>query len=182
MQPLDRLIALFGRRWAVPVLVELGRDRGCKLVTLCNRLGVGRETLRVTLDDLGEQGLVNLNPGYGHPMRPEYVLTADGLEVARRGVRLLKTVRRLDLEPLAFRKWTLPITWVIGPDSRRFGELRDELGGITPRALALSLKSMNETGLVRREVYDDYPPVTSYSLARRARPVYSALVPLARAV
>ncbi|MHC4448279.1 MAG: winged helix-turn-helix transcriptional regulator, partial [Planctomycetota bacterium] len=61
-------------------------------------------------------------------------------------------------------------------------ELRDELTGITPRALALSLKSMNETGLVRRVVYDDYPPVTSYSLERRARPVYTALVPLARGV
>ena len=38
------------------------------------------------------------------------------------------------------------------------------------------------TELVRRDVYDDYPPVTSYRLHRRARPVLAALLPLARAV
>ena len=46
----------------------------------------------------------------------------------------------------------------------------------------LSLKDMESGGLVHREVFDDYPPVTSYSLDRRARPVYRALVPLAEAV
>ena len=33
-----------------------------------------------------------------------------------------------------------------------------------------------------REVFEEYPPVTSYSLQRRARPLYRALVPLAQAV
>jgi DNA-binding HxlR family transcriptional regulator len=181
-EPLDRFVSLFHRRWAVPVLVALQQDRGAKFITLANRLGVGRETLRATLDDLISQGLVQRNPGYGHPMRPEYLLTAEGTRLAPSSGRLLSTVRRLDIEPLAFRKWTMPVTYVLGDGPRRFSDLREELGPITPRALTLSLKDMQQVNLVRRDVYDDYPPITSYRLNRRARPVFEALVPLARAV
>ena len=180
--PLDRFICLFHRRWAIGVLSELARDRGAKFVTLSHRLGVGRETLRATLDDLVAGGWVMPNPGCGHPMRPEYLLTAEGRRLAPCSSRLLRAVRRLDLEPLAFRKWTMPVTYVLGQGDKRFCKLRDELPGITPRALALSLKCMQETDLVEREVFDEYPPVTSYRLMDRGRPLYRALVPLARAV
>ena len=179
---LDRLISLFHRRWAVPVLVELERGHGAKFVTLANRLGVGRETLRATLDHLIALGLVERNPGYGHPMRPEYLLTAEGAQLAPPSGRLVATVRRLDLEPLAFKKWTMPLTLVIGDAERRFGEMREDLEIITPRALTLSLKQMQGSDLIERAVYDDYPPVTSYRLHRRARPILRALRPMARAV
>jgi DNA-binding HxlR family transcriptional regulator len=175
-------ISLFHRRWAVPVLVELQSARGAKFVTLVNRLGAGRAILRATLDGLIAEGWVQRNPGHGHPMRPEYILTEVGRQLAPCSGRLLETVRRLDLEPIAFHKWTMPVTWVLGSEPHRFGELRRELPGISPRALALSLKDMEGGRLVRREVFDDYPPVTSYSLQRRARPLYRALVPLAEAV
>ena len=182
MDPLDRFITLFHRRWAVPVLTELQTLRGAKFVTLAKTLGVGRETLRATLDDLVGQGWIIRNPGHGHPMRPEYVLTADGRRLAPCSGRLLATVRRLEIEPLALKKWTMPVTLVLGREPRRFSELRHDLPGITPRALTLSLKSMQETRLVQRDVYDEFPPVTSYRLHRRARPVLEALRPLARAV
>ncbi|MHC5004934.1 MAG: winged helix-turn-helix transcriptional regulator [Planctomycetota bacterium] len=179
---MERFVSLFHRRWAVPLLVELERSGGGKLVTLGKRLGIGRETLRATLDDLIAGGWVMRNPGYGHPMRPEYLLTPEGQRLAPSSGRLLGTVRRLDIEPLAFRKWTMPVTLLLGNEPRRFSELREELPGITPRALTLSLKDMQQTRLVRRDVIDDYPPTTSYRLERRARPVFSALVPLAKAV
>ncbi len=182
MVALNRFISLFHRQWAVRVLVELRRSRGAKFVTLHSRLGVGRATLRATLDDLIAEGWVLRNPGHGHPMRPEYKLTAAGARLAPCLGRLLGTVRRLEIEPIAFRKWTLPVTWALGECPHRFGELRRQLPGITPRALTLSLKDLEGDRLVHREVLDDYPPVTSYSLDRRARPVYRALVPLAQAV
>jgi len=182
VEPLDRFITLFHRRWAVPVLTELEASRGAKFITLANRLGVGRETLAATLDDLVAMGWVTRNPGHGHPMRPEYLLTAEGRHLAPCSGRLLSTVRRLEIEPLAFRKWTMPVTYVLGREPRRFSELRAELPDITPRALTLSLKDMQRTELVRRDVYDAFPPVTSYRLHRRARPVFEALLPLAEAV
>jgi DNA-binding HxlR family transcriptional regulator len=182
MVALNRFISVFHRRWTVPVLVELYRGRGAKFVTLHNRLGVSRAILSATLDDLIDEGWVHRNPGYGHPMRPEYILTEVGRQLAPSSGRLLETVRRLKIEPLAFRKWTMPVTLVLGSEPHRFGELRNELSAITPRALTLSLKDMERDGLVQRDVLEEYPPVPSYSLQRRARPLYRALVPLAEAV
>jgi len=42
MRWIERLIALFHHRWAVPTLAELCRSSGCKFVTLVNRLGASR--------------------------------------------------------------------------------------------------------------------------------------------
>jgi len=179
---INRFIMLFHHRWAVTVLDALHRDRGAKFITLHRRLGVGRDTLRATLDALIEQGWVERNPGYGHPMRPEYVLTARGDRLAPCSGRLLDTVRRLEIEPIAFRKWSMPVTWSVGGEPRRFGELREGLPGISPRALTLSLKELEHRGMIVRDVYDAYPPVTTYSLQRVARPIYRALVPLAEAM
>jgi DNA-binding HxlR family transcriptional regulator len=180
--PLDRLIGLFHRRWALPVLAELARSRGAKFVTLASRLEVGPATLRATLDELVARGWVVRNPGYGNPMRPEYLLTGEGQRLAPRSRRLLGTVRRMDIEPLALRRWTMPVAYLLGQGPRRFSELRQELPRVTPRALALSLRDMHDSHLVRRDVIDDHPPITSYRLERRARPIWDALVPLARAI
>lgn len=181
-KPTDRLVTLFHRKWAVPVLAELAAGRGAKFVTLVHRLGVSRETLRATLDELIIGGWVLRNPGAGHPMRPEYILTAKGKRLAPPSSRLIDEVKRLDLEPLAFRKWTMPVAYVLGEAPHRFSELRSELRGVSPRALTLSLKDMRDAALVQREVIDDYPPVTSYRLETRARPLLRVLRPLARAV
>jgi len=60
---------LFHHRWAAPILAELHRSKGSRFVTLSNRLGLGRESLRRTLSALIDAGLVMKNPGYGHPLR-----------------------------------------------------------------------------------------------------------------
>ena len=181
-ESLDRFVSLFHRRWAVPVLAELKRGRGAKLITLVNHLDIDRQTLRVTLDHLIEEGWVMRNPGHGHPMRPEYLLTPEGRRLAPGSAHLLGTVQRLDIEPLAFNKWTMPVTYLLGRGPLRFSELQHELPPITSRALTLSLKDLQQTDLVHRDVIDDYPPVTCYRLDRRAKPIWKALVPLARAV
>ncbi len=181
-ESLNGFVNLFHRRWAIPVLAEIARDRGAKFVTLVKRLGVSRETLRATLDDLVAAGWVMRNPGYGHPMRPEYILTPKGEAMAPLPSRLVAQVRRLGIEPLAFKKWTMPVTYLLGESPHRFSELRLQLPNVTPRALTLSLKDMRTAGLIQREVIDDYPPITSYRLDRRARPLWRALQPLAEAV
>src|ERR671932_1580387 len=85
---IEELIALFHHRWSAAVLAELRRTRGTRFVVLSKSLGVGRESLRRTLDALIELGLVRRNPGYGHPLRPEYLLTRRGEAVAGRLARL----------------------------------------------------------------------------------------------
>jgi DNA-binding HxlR family transcriptional regulator len=167
---IPELIALFHHRWAAPILAELARQKGSRFAALAGILGLSRESLRQTLSTLIDLGLVARNPGYGHPLRPEYVLTTRGRRVASRCTRLLEALDD-DARDVALRKWSLPVLVALRRASR-FSELRDTLPGVTPRALALALKDLQGAGLVDRQVEDAYPPTTLYlptPAARRLR-------------
>src|SRR4029079_6119097 len=73
----DALPNLLHNRWSVPVLAELARGDagGGRFANLRRRLGVSGESRRRTLATLVEAGLVARNPGHGHPLRADYVLT-----------------------------------------------------------------------------------------------------------
>ena len=174
MPEIDRLIALFHHRWAVPVLAQLHRSRGAKFVTLVNRLAVSRDSLRRTLGALIDQGWVMRNPGHGHPLRPEYLLTKAGTRVAPWCVRAMKLIRALGVEHVALRKWSLPVAFVVARGRVRFSQLRDSLSTSTARALTHTLKELQSEELVERTVSDEYPPATYYRLTNRGR----KLVPL----
>jgi DNA-binding HxlR family transcriptional regulator len=162
---IEELIALCHHRWSTPVLAELGRTGGARFVVLVNRLGVGRASLQRALAALVELGLVRRNPGYGHPLRPEYVLTPEGEEAAVRCARLLAAVD--GKSGVLLRKWSLPVLVALC-DNARFSELREALPGITARALALALKDLERTGLVTRRVEETYPPSTVYAATAEA--------------
>lgn len=136
----------------------MGRTRGSRFATLTGRLGVTGESLRRTLAYLQDEGLVQRNPGYGHPLRPEYVLTAEGRRVAPRAARLLRALA--GHEEVGLKKWSLPVLAELAKP-RRFSELSAALPA-TSRALALALKDLENAGLVRRTVTDDRPPQVSY--------------------
>lgn len=157
---IDELIALCHHRWSAPVLAELGRTRGTRFVVLANRLGVGRTSLRRTLDALIELGLVRRNPGYGHPLRPEYLLSPAGEVAAARCERLLAAVE--GKRDVVLRKWSLPVLVALGKQAR-FSELREALPGVTARALALALKDLERAALVDRRVEGTYPPTAVYA-------------------
>lgn len=164
------LIALFHHRWAPPALALLGERGGARFVELQRRLGVGRESLTRALDALVATGLVRRDTGYGHPLRPEYLVTAHGRSAAGLAARVLAAG---DSEVL-LRKWSVPILAQLG-EGRRFSELRASLGEISPRALALALRELEEARLVRREVVPTRPPSTVYRTTARGRRVHDAL-------
>jgi DNA-binding HxlR family transcriptional regulator len=160
------LIALFHHRWSAPVVAELLRQKGSRFVTLGNTLGVGRESLKRTLESLIDLGLVARNPGYGHPLRPEYVLTPRGRSVAERCAKLLAALN--GTTDVALRKWSLPVLAALRRPSR-FSELQAALPSVTARALALALKDLQGVGLVERRIEDAYPPIAVYAPTPRAR-------------
>ena len=166
----SELIALFHHRWAPPTLAELGRREGVRFVELQNRLGVGRDSLRRALDSLLDLGFARRNPGYGHPLRPEYLVTDRGRDAAKTCARILDAGE----EDVLLRKWSVP-TLAELHDDRRFSELRAALPGVTPRALALALKDLEAGGLVERDVRDMYPPTTRYRTTRLGDAVRRAL-------
>jgi len=165
------LLALCHHRWSLPVLAEIGRTRGSRFATLAGRLGVTGESLRRTLAYLQAEGLVERNLGYGHPLRPEYLLTADGRRAAPDARRLLATLA--GREDVGLKKWSRPVLGAL-EEPRRFSELRAALPEATPRALALALKDLQAAGLVSRRVLGGYPPSTLYEPTAAARPIAAA--------
>lgn len=172
----DPLAELFHRRWLVPALAALHLLQGAKFITLLNRLETSRTSLKQTLEEGATCGYIIKNPGYGHPLRPEYILTDAGRAIAPACVKLIDRLHTMDMEGVCLRKWSLPVLLAIRGKPARFGEIRDRLGPITDRALTLALRDLIEAGLITRRVIDSYPPTTQYQLASRAR----TLLPMLR--
>lgn len=180
MQAPPRLDLLCHHRWSAGVLAELHRGGGgAKFVTLERRLGIPRDSLSRTLAGLRRLRLVARNRGYGHPMRPEYLLTAAGARLAPACARLVAFVKRAGIEEQALRKWSLPVALALARGAGRFRDFREALPAITARALTLALESLRSADLVERRVTEGRPPGTAYRLTRRGRrlePVLKGLV------
>lgn len=182
-----RLAALLDSRWAIPVLAELHRGSGgvgafqgggAKFVTLQRRLEVSPDALSRTLAALIDQGWVVRNPGYGHPIRPEYLLSERGLALAAACSALLTEIDALGPEARAalLRKWSLPVALALAAGSGRFNDIKSALPGVTARALAQTLKGLESETLVERRILDEYPPRPRYDLPTSM----SALLPSLR--
>lgn len=61
-------------------------------------------------------------------------------------------------------KWKGVILFHLFEDTRRFGELQKLIPNVTRRMLTLSLRELEEAGIVHREVYRQVPPKVEYSL------------------
>lgn len=153
---LEHLSTLVHHRWALPILSELYRDDGCKFVTLVNRLSVSRDSLSRTLEHLQTLGLAVKNPGYGHPLRPEYVLTPSGQLVGSDALELMNQLHDLGITDMALKKWSLPVTLAVHTGLERFSALLEAFPGLTSRALTLALRDLETSGLIQREADSTY--------------------------
>ncbi len=160
----DLLCELFRYRWSAPILAELGRSRGCKYVTLNHRLGVADGPLRQALDWQIGRGWVVRNPGYGHPSRPEYVLTEEGAILAPRCGATIALLDSIDAGRAGLNRWTVPLVYTLSAGASRFGEIRPALCGISPRALSQSLREVMDADLASRHVAADIPVLVTYAL------------------
>ena len=163
------LIQLGSHRWLVPLLADLAAHRGARFVELIHRLRLPRDSLTRTLDAAAAQGWVRRNPGHGHPLRPEYILTETGDAAATRAATINEAQAAIGLPPGAATRWTLPLVAGIGAGHDRFNALSRLLAPVTPRALSQGLSALGNHGLVRREVVDMRPPTSRYGLTERGQ-------------
>ena len=166
----DPLLAqLTSHRWLVPLLADLAAHKGARFVELVNRLQLARDRLTRTLDAAAAIGWVQRNPGHGHPLRPEYILTDAGHAAALRAATIAEAQAAIGLPPGAATRWGLPLVAGIDAGHDRFNALARLLAPATPRALSLGLTALGQHGLVVREVVDGRPPSSLYGLTGNGR-------------
>jgi DNA-binding HxlR family transcriptional regulator len=175
MIPADDLRRLASGRWTVPLLALLAEEKGARFARLVGALAIPRESLVRTLEHVEQSGWVARNPGHGHPLRPEYVLTPAGREIGAACARMMAVRRRLDLPPASLPRWSLPILGRLDEDAARFTDLRTVLRPVTPRALSLNLQRMVAGRIVGRRVEQGYPPASLYGLAASGRELVASL-------
>lgn len=80
-------------------------------------------------------------------------------------------------------KWTMLVIRDLLSGTRRFGELRSSLLGVSPKTLTDRLRDLESAGLVRRTMYAEIPPRVEYDLTERGLalgPVLAALADFGR--
>ena len=162
-------------RWLVPLMAHVGEEHGSRFAVMLARLGLSRSVLAASLTALQEAGWLVRNPGHGHPLRPEYVLTPAGEPVAAFCRQVMAQRERLGLEHGQLPRWSLPLIARLDGENARFSALRDALRPVTPRALSLTLKQMLQVDLIDRALEDEFPPIAIYGLTGRGRELAAAM-------
>jgi DNA-binding HxlR family transcriptional regulator len=66
-------------------------------------------------------------------------------------------------------RWKLLILFSLSSGPKRFTQIAKNVGGITDKTLSKELKSLEANQLVKREVYDTFPPTVEYSITAHAK-------------
>lgn len=66
-------------------------------------------------------------------------------------------------------KWSVLVVTKLGSGTKRFNQLRREIGGISQRMLTLTLRGLERDGLVVRKVIPASPPGVEYDLTALGR-------------
>jgi DNA-binding HxlR family transcriptional regulator len=166
---------LTGSRWFVPVLALASREEGARFAVVAARLGISGSMLSRTLEQLLRKGWLVRNPGYGHPLRPEYVLSEAGRAVGAWCEGVMAQRERLCLATGSLTRWSLPVVLRLDRRWERFSTLQADLRPISPRSLSLTLKKLLGAQLMERRVEDSFPPTSLYGLTMRGQRLAAAM-------
>jgi len=161
---IELFVNITSRAWALPILSSLHVGVAGRQATLLAATGASRSAFAQSMDHLIKIGLLERNPGYGHPLRPEFRLTRLGKEAAAIADKVQR-VSSEDDQSLLRKSWTLPVLTSLQTPSH-FNDIKRNLQTITDRALSQSLKSMEIREWVHRSVDE---------IARPPRSIYSAV-------
>ena len=104
-----QLVNLCSRTWSLTALSLIAHGVSCRVSPLAAAAGCGRTSMSASVEHLISLGLLERNPGHGHPLRPEYRLTPGGVYVAEWAKGLINLVKSDQDQSLLRNKWSLPL-------------------------------------------------------------------------
>jgi DNA-binding HxlR family transcriptional regulator len=75
-------------------------------------------------------------------------------------------------------RWTALTVQALASGTRRYSELRRELGGVSHKMLSQTLRGLERDGIVERKVHPVIPPKVEYSLTPLGQSLIELLVQL----
>ena len=147
---IESFVNITSRAWAVPILANLHAGVAGRQAPLLAATGANRTAFTQSMDHLITLGLLERNPGYGHPLRPEFRLTPLGVDAAVIAHKI-HSVSAVEDRDLLRKSWTLPVLTSLHSPSH-FNDIKRSLQTISDRALSQSLSAMESRDWVRRSV------------------------------
>ncbi|MBN9668810.1 helix-turn-helix transcriptional regulator [Labrenzia aggregata] len=148
---INTLVKLTSRAWSLKALALLHEGVPARQAPLLAASGASRTAFVQSLRHLEELGLMERNPGHGHPLRPEFRLTPKGQALAPIAHRIEATVRDDAGAALLRKMWTVPLL-AVASRPKLFSEIKRDLVPITDRALSKSLRELDERNWIERSV------------------------------
>lgn len=145
------LVNLTSKAWSLKILALLHAGVPGRQAPLIASTNATRSAFAASLAHLIQLGVLEKNPGHGHPLRPEFRLTAKGVEVAAMAHRILQAVPDEDGFTIVKRSWAVPIL-AVTDKPRRFSTIKSGLRTITDRALSKSLGLLEDQEWLRRDI------------------------------
>ncbi|SFT82186.1 transcriptional regulator, HxlR family [Pseudovibrio denitrificans] len=145
------LVKLTSRAWSLNILAHLHAGVPGRQAPLLAASGASRTSFAASLEHLVGLGLLERNPGHGHPLRPEFRLTPKGVRAAEIASRIVNAVPNDNEFSLLRKSWTVPIL-ALTATPQRFSSIRTDLATITDRALSASLVRLEEREWIRRDI------------------------------
>ncbi len=172
---IELLVKLTAKAWSLTILQSLQAGVPGRQAPLLAASGAGRTAFSQSLAHLVELALLARNPGHGHPLRPEFRLTAEGRQAAAMAAAIFEAAPNPADRALLRRRWTVPILAVL-PTPRPFGALKQDLTPITDRALSQALKSLEHHRWLKRRIEpDSRPPRALYHATGKGDRIGQAL-------
>ena len=75
-------------------------------------------------------------------------------------------------------RWKLLIMLSLSTGNKRFTQISKEINGITDKMLSKELKTLEANKLVKRDVYDTFPPSVEYSITEHGKSLDKVLAEL----
>ena len=145
------LVKLTSRAWSLKILALLHAGVPGRQAPLLAATSASRTSFASSLGHLVQLGLLERNPGHGHPLRPEFRLTGNGVEAAETASRIVKAVLDDGEFALLRRSWTVPIL-ALTDTPQRFSDIKSDLATITDRALSTSLHQLEARDWLQRDI------------------------------